>query len=207
MAVNADDQFLVNRGGTTYTQEQETLMANLETDDLLLVNRGGTSYTVTGQEFIESVLDPLVVQVTLDPTIPLINNNVSAVAIAVGGKAPDGGFVYSYEWTVADDASGTNASVEGNTTSLLYIGASKLGKFVKCVVTTTDDIGQTASGDSGYAEIETVTVAPNIASVTLTEANPGDGGRFTNSEFPFVTTMAVEPNPAATYAALSLIHI
>ena len=43
--------------------------------------------------------------------------------------------------------------------------------------------------------------APDIASVLLTETNPVGSGRFTNNEFPYVTTMAVEGNPAPTFGA------
>ena len=43
--------------------------------------------------------------------------------------------------------------------------------------------------------------APDIAAVTLTEVNPDGSGRFTNNEFPYVTTMGVVGEPAPTYAA------
>ena len=195
------DEFLVNHDGTTYTQEQGTLMANLESDDLLLINRSDVTYTITGDELISSVVDPLEVNVSLAPLPPIVNQTVTATAIAVGGKAPDGGYVYTYEWTLADDAAGTGAAVQAETSATYTLPGDSEGKFIKCVATTTDGLGTTESGDSGYVEIEVTTVAPNIASVVLTEANPGGDGRFTNNEFPFVTTMAEEPNPAATYAA------
>ena len=34
-----NDEFLVNRNNVTYTQPQDTLMANLQDTDYLLVNR------------------------------------------------------------------------------------------------------------------------------------------------------------------------
>ena len=43
-----NDEFLVNRTDITYTQETDTLMANLETTDYLLVNREDATYTNTG---------------------------------------------------------------------------------------------------------------------------------------------------------------
>ena len=62
------DELLVNREGVTYTQEQQTLMANLEKDDLLLVNRLGQTYTMTGEDLANSIIDPLELVVTLAPT-------------------------------------------------------------------------------------------------------------------------------------------
>ena len=57
--LNPSDEFLVNRNDTTYTEPQETIMANLQDDDYLLLNREDTTYKITGKEFIESVVDPL----------------------------------------------------------------------------------------------------------------------------------------------------
>jgi len=57
--VNPDDLFAVNRNDITYSVEQQILMASLENTDLLAVNRADITYKITGQEFIESVLDPL----------------------------------------------------------------------------------------------------------------------------------------------------
>ena len=198
--LQSTDEFLVNHDGTTYTQEQGTLMANLESDDLLLINRSDVTYTITGDELISSIIDPLEVNVTLAPLPPTVNSSVTATAFAVGGKAPDGGYVFTYEWTLADDAAGTGAAVQAETSNIYTLPGDSEGKFIKCEATTTDALGTTESGDSGYVEIEVTTAAPDIASVLLTEVGSADG-RFTNNEFPFVTTMAVDGEPAPTYEA------
>ena len=198
--LQSTDEFLVNHDGTTYTQEQGTLMANLESDDLLLINRSDVTYTITGDELISSIIDPLEVNVTLAPLPPTVNSSVTATAFAVGGKAPDGGYVFTYEWTLADNAAGTGAAVQAETSNIYTLPGDSEGKFIKCEATTTDALGTTESGDSGYVEIEVTTAAPDIASVLLTEVGSADG-RFTNNEFPFVTTMAVDGEPAPTYEA------
>ena len=100
------DELLVNRGDITYTQQQGTLMANLETTDHLLVNRSDITYKITGEDLINSVIDPLSVNVVLTPTEPIIDEETTAIAFPEGGKAP---YTYdSYEWYLADDISGTN---------------------------------------------------------------------------------------------------
>ena len=178
-------------------------MANLENTDLLLVNRAGTSYTITGQEFKESVLDELVVQVLLDPSTPVINNDLYANATAIGGKAPDDGFVYSYQWTIADDVTGTNSSVIANTLSFIYLTADLLGKFIKCDITTTDAIGTTATGSSGYTEIEKLVVQeePSITNVVLTQ-DQTNANRFTGNSFTStVSSTEVLPNPVTSISA------
>ena len=88
------DEFLVNRSDTTYTQETDTLMASLETTDYLLVNRSDATYKITGEDFINSVIDPLEVTVIIAPNPPLIRENAEAIPVVTGGKQPDGGYVF-----------------------------------------------------------------------------------------------------------------
>lgn len=178
-------------------------MANLENTDLLLVNKAGTSYTITGQEFKESVLDDLVVQVLLDPSTPVINNDLNAIPTAVGGKSPDGGYSYSYQWTIADDVTGTNATISNITLSFIYLTSDLLGKFIKCDVTTTDAIGTTATGSTGYTEIEKIVIqeAPLISSVELTQ-DQTNSNRFTGNSFTStVNSFEVLPNPTTSIRA------
>ena len=61
------DEFLVNRNDVTYTQQQETLMATIQDNDHLLINRAGQTYKITGEDLINSVVDPLEVTVILTP--------------------------------------------------------------------------------------------------------------------------------------------
>ena len=108
------DEFLVNRNDVTYTQEQETLMATLQDTDHLLINRAGQTYKITGEDLINSVVDPLEVTVILAPTIGYTDTEVTAVPVVSGGKQPDGGYIFTYQWVTANDAAGTNkANIAG----------------------------------------------------------------------------------------------
>jgi len=49
----ANDLFLVNRGGTSYKCEFQNLKSKVQDSDLLLANRNGSSYKVTGADFKE----------------------------------------------------------------------------------------------------------------------------------------------------------
>ena len=80
MAFENNDELLVNRSGTTYTVNQENLMAEIQGNDLLLVNRSGTTYTATGQELIDSVIPELTLTLTFVPNIPYIDQVITAVA-------------------------------------------------------------------------------------------------------------------------------
>ncbi len=87
--VNPDDLFAVNRNDITYSVEQENLMAALENTDYLAVNRDDVTYKITGQEFIESVLDPL----ELNPVVSATDDSnkvwtATCVPNAFGGKQP-----------------------------------------------------------------------------------------------------------------------
>ena len=61
MPIEGNDELLVNRSGTTYTLEQQNLMAEIQNDDLLLVNRDGNTYTATGLELVDSVKTVLLI--------------------------------------------------------------------------------------------------------------------------------------------------
>ena len=139
MAVEADDQFLVNRGGTTYTQEQETLMANLETDDLLLINRGGTSYTITWQEFVESVIDPLDIEVILNNVDPAPGDTITATAVVFGGKTPYG--PVSYQWKKQENISRALTDIPGETNPTIIVTDDLLGYDLLCECSVTDAFG------------------------------------------------------------------
>lgn len=149
MAVEADDQFLVNRGGTTYTQEQETLMANLETDDLLLINRGGTSYTITGQEFVESVIDPLDITVVLNNVDPAPGDTITATAVVTGGKTPYG--PVSYQWK-KQASTRAFANIPGETNPTIVVTDDLLGYDLICECSVTDALGTSVTVESEPTE-------------------------------------------------------
>jgi hypothetical protein len=54
MSIQDTDKFLVNRSGSSYQVESQSLMSIQDTD-LMLVNRGGQSYKVTGAEVKEEL--------------------------------------------------------------------------------------------------------------------------------------------------------
>ena len=194
------DEFLVNRSDITYTQEQGTLMANLETTDKLLVNRSDVTYTITGQELIDSVIDPLDLTVTLAPTTGYVGFPVTATAVVSGGKAPDGGYQFDYQWYLADDPSGTGASAIAGATFQSYEPVdSDIGEYLGCTVSTTDLFSNTATDTAYIGPIASLNSAPLIDSVVLTETGDGSA-RFTSQTFAYNTVMAVDGAPAPDYS-------
>jgi hypothetical protein len=189
------DEFLVNRDNVTYTQEQATLMANLESDDLLLINRDDVTYTITGSDLTGSIIDPLSVTVVISPTSGYINVEHTANPVASGGKAPTGGYVYTYQWIIADDANGTNATnLAGETNSTYTPVSSQLGKYLGCTCGTTDALGTSASGTGYVGPITQPEVAVDIDDVVLTQ-NQTNANRFTSNSFTTTVTYTETPSP------------
>ena len=140
--LNPTDEFVVNRGDVSYTQEQQGLMANLENNDLLLVNRSDQTFTITGEDLIASAIDPISLSVVINPSSPTIGQPVSAIPVVSGGKAPESGFVYTYQWYIADDASGANSvEIVGETTNSYVPTGDQATKYVGCKITTVDFFG------------------------------------------------------------------
>ena len=197
--VNGTDEVLVNRNNETYTQPQSTLMAKLEKTDLLLVNRNDQTYTVTGEDFIESVVDPISLEVTFNPTKPVLDQQIEANAVISGGKAPEAGYVYTYQWYIADDDSGTNAAELAGETNKGYTPlASQLDKYLGCKITTTDFFGDAIEDTSYTGPVSSIQIAPEISSVTLTEDFDG-ANRYTSKDFPFATAMTTDGSPEPDY--------
>ena len=193
------DEFLVNRNDVTYTQEQETLMATLQDTDHLLINRAGQTYKITGSDLINSVIDPLEVTVILAPTEGYTDTEVTAVPVVSGGKQPDGGFVFTYQWVTADDVAGTNkANIAGANSATFTPDNAQVDKYLGCVVGTTDALGTSAEGEAYIGPIQVLAQAPVIADVVVSEIYDGQN-RFTDKEFPYVTTMAIDGEPNPTY--------
>ena len=193
------DEFLVNRNDVTYTQQQETLMATLQDTDHLLINRAGQTYKITGGDLINSVVDPLEVTVILTPTEGYTDTEVTAVPVVSGGKQPDGGYIFTYQWVTADDAAGTNkTNIAGETGSTFTPDNTLVGKYLGCVVSTTDAFNTFAEGEAYIGPIQILAQAPVISDVTISEIYDG-ANRYTDKEFPYVTTMAINGEPAPTY--------
>ena len=193
------DELLVNRNGVTYTQEQETLMASLQDTDQLLVNRAGQTYKITGEDLINSVIDPLEVTVILAPTDGYTDTEVTAVPVVSGGKQPDGGYIFSYQWVTATAPDGTDkTNIAGATSATFTPDNAQVGLYLGCVISTTDVLGTSAEGEAYIGPIQVLAQPPVISDVTVSEIFDG-ANRFTDKEFPYVTTMAIDGEPNPTY--------
>ena len=174
-------------------------MATIQDNDHLLINRAGQTYKITGEDLINSVVDPLEVTVILAPIDGYTDTEVTAVPVVSGGKQPDGGFIFSYQWVTADDAAGTNkANIAGETGATFTPTSAQVGEFLGCVVSTTDALGTSAEGEAYIGPIQVLAQAPVIADVVVSEIYDG-ANRFTDKEFPYVTTMAIDGDPDPTY--------
>ena len=174
-------------------------MATLQDTDHLLINRAGQTYKITGEDLINSVIDPLEVTVILAPTEGYTDTEVTAVPVVSGGKQPDGGYIFTYQWVTADDDAGDNkANIAGANEATFTPDNAQVGKYLGCVVSTTDALGTSAEGEAYIGPIQVLAQAPVIADVVVSEIYDG-ANRFTDKEFPYVTTMAVDGEPNPTY--------
>ena len=143
-------------------------MATIQDTDHLLINRAGQTYKITGSDLINSVVDPLEVTVILAPFDGYTDTEVTAVPVVSGGKQPDGGYIFTYQWVLADDASGTNRSnIAGETGATFIPTSAQVGKFLGCVVGTTDALGTSAQGEGYIGPIQILSVPPAIEEVVI----------------------------------------
>jgi len=147
--VNPNDDFLVNRDNATYTETQVNLMANLEPNDYLLVNRDDATYKITGQEFIDSVIDPLELVVVLDKTTPAPGEVINAIASPAGGKQPYTPITYQWKQRAND---GQVTDISGATFSSLSITAEMAGFEIACEATVGDSLGNSVTTLSDYTD-------------------------------------------------------
>ena len=73
--------------------------------------------------------------------------------------------------------------------------SAQIGKFLGCVVSTTDALGTSAEGEAYIGPIEDLAVAPIIKEVVINEI-ADDSNRFTDKEFPYITTMLINGRPS-----------
>ena len=190
MPIEGNDELLVNRSGTTYTLEQQNLMAEIQGDDLLLVNRSGATYTATGQELIDSVVPDLEIIVTFVPNIPYIDQVLTAVPNTSGGVEPEGGYVFTYQWTLSDNIDGLNEeNLLGEVTNTYTPSEEQIGKFIGCRIQTTDARGTIAQGEgrTGPIDYKPATAPPTITSVVLTQ-DAVNAKRFADNSFTTTVT-------------------
>ena len=198
---NPTDLFLVNRSDVSYYVTQANLMAQIKDTDLMLINRDDVSYKITGVDVKKSLVDPIELTVTLAPTLPVVDIVETATAIVGGGKEPDSGYVFAYQWSTATDAAGTGkVDINGATNSQYTPVQSDSDKYLGCTVTTADAFGTAASATTYAGPVDPGEKEPDITSVVLTEADGTDNDRFTSSLFPYTVDMSEEGKPDPTYA-------
>jgi hypothetical protein len=129
-------------------------MAKIEAADLMLVNREDVTYTVTGEEFIDSVIDPLSLDLSFAPNPPICEQDCTVTGIPVGGKSP---YTYdSYQWYVSDLADGGfGVAIPGADNAVYAIPFGSEGKYFGCRVTITDARGTSATQTS-YTQSATI---------------------------------------------------
>ena len=211
MPLEGSDELLVNRSGATYTLEQQNLMAEIQGNDLLLVNRSDTTYKVTGQELIDSVVPDLEIIVTFVPNIPYIDEVITVVPNISGGVEPEGGYTFTYQWSISDDINGevNLTNILGATLNTYTPTEDQQSKFLGCTVQTTDARGTiaNATGRTGPIEYKPATDPPVINSVVLTQDAVNDK-RFSGNSFTTTVDATNRPNQLAMEAqvvgALSL---
>ena len=197
MAFENNDELLVNRSGTTYTVNQENLMAEIQSNDLLLVNRSGTTYTATGQELIDSVVPDLTLAVSFIPNVAYVDNVVTAVGNTSGGVEPTGGYTFTYQWHLSDNVTGANQeNIVGANTSEYTPLEAQIGLFLGCTIQTTDDRGTIANATSRLGPIayRPPEAPPFISALELVQDQINDK-RFAGNSF--TTTVTATENPTS----------
>ena len=193
MAIESTDEVLVNRNGVTYTQTQGEIMAKIETTDLMLVNRDDVTYTVTGEEFIDSVIDPLTIDITFGPNPPVCEQDCTATPIPVGGKAPY--TIDSYQWFESENPDGGfGVAIPGADSAIYAIPFGKEGKYFGCRISVTDSRGSSAT-QTTYAQAATIIeLQPIIDTVTLSET-AGNAEPWNNASYDVGVTMVQGTQP------------
>ena len=131
--------------------------------------------------------------------MPILGVEVTAIPFVTGGKVPEDGFVFSYQWYTADDNLGTNKlEIVGETTANFTPDNDIIGIYFGCAISTTDALGVEASGESFIGPVSALEGPPVIFDVTVSEIEDGIY-RYTDKEFPYVTTMALEGTPAPEF--------
>ena len=190
-----NDELLVNRDNVTYTQEQGTIMANLQGDDYLLINRDDATYKITGQDFIDSVVDPLELTVVLDNTTPAPGDTINAIASPAGGKQPYTAITYQWKQR-ADDGQVTD--IASATFSSLSITAEMAGFEIACEATVGDSLGSSVTTLSDYTDA--VAYQEEVDTPELITPPDGAGlGAGISPESGTITDVSVEGPNATMY--------
>ena len=176
MTLNNTDTFLVNRGSNSYSLAAEDLLTTLQDTDLMLVNRSDQSYKATGTDIIDSIIDPLEIVATVEPTNPDSETLLNVLLDVSGGKLP---YTYAYQWkykTVADPTVQNISDVETDSYILTDID---IGRMIACEVTVTDSRNTTVSSISNFtaAVLQAVTIEQPLVISPPDGSGVGEIGR------------------------------
>ena len=80
----------------------------------------------------------------------MISSAIQLLLVNSDGVEPAGGFVYTYQWSTADNINGSNkVTLIGENLNTYTPTADQQGKFLGCNIQTTDDRGTIASTNDG----------------------------------------------------------
>ena len=118
-----------------------------------------------------------------------------------GGKQPDGGFVFTYQWVTADDgADGTNkANIAGANNATFTPDNAQVGLFLGCVVGTIDALGTSAEGEAYIGPIQVLAQAPVIADIAISEIYDGQSIASPIRSSPMSLRWPIDGEPDPTY--------
>ena len=192
-----NDEFLVNRNDVTYKQPTDTLMAKLENDDYLLINREDVTYKITGEDILDSLIDPLELDVTLDITDPAPDETITAIASPSGGKQPY--TAITYQWKKRDQG-GNITDLAGETLSTFFVTADLAAFELACEATVGDSLGNSVTTLSAFTS--PVTFKEQVDTPELLTPPDGAGmGLGVNPESGFILSAETE-GPTATMNGL-----
>lgn len=125
--INDNDQFLVQRGTTSFKQSAKDLMSTIQDTDLMLIQRGTESYKVTCLDVKEQLGGPGAVSISKGTITP--DTGVEAGMLLTGSATVSGNVeptVYYHRWYVdgvqdVNATSNTFTAVEGQITYKLCI--------------------------------------------------------------------------------------
>ena len=192
-----NDEFLVNRDDVTYKQPTDTLMAKLENDDYLLINREDVTYKISGEDILDSLIDPLELDVTLDITNPAPDETITAIASPSGGKQPY--TPITYQWKKRDQG-GNITDLAGETLSTFFVTADLAAFELACEATVSDSLGKSVTTLSAFTN--PVTFKEQVDTPELLTPPDGAGmGLGVNPESGFILSAETE-GPTATMNGL-----
>jgi hypothetical protein len=223
MALSDTDKFLVDRSGTNYNVQAQSLMAKVEDTDLLLVDREGTNYKLTGQELKDSLggggsggIFPSENDLTINPSVPGSGTQADPYILATRTAAPAGSTVFTSEtitfteqppntdviWTDNSTGSGTRFSQPVTKTDANGTWSAEL-QYADAPDSTedTDYIGDLQIGTLHFQwrvnQSLSDRIPTEVVSVNLVDTGLDDGPRFTDQNFVF-TSIVTDGVPLPT---------